>query len=198
MQTEDAIGVVRAHRWATLEDQRAKLKADGCRVIVDLGDKPRDTLVPLIRESTVLKLVYAFLLAEPRGARAALADYRAFACRLAKLPRKCVGIVKDLDTGLVAATPGARKAMLAVVKEQLTRHGKGKQSAENGKRGRARLVLTELQDAKGEAIWRNVALFPEWKDAEAELRAKVHKGLTRWQAHRRWGPRRIGGKETGR
>jgi len=201
MSAEDAIGVTCAHRWATLEEQRKRLKEDGCRVIINLGEHPREYLLTTIRDGrgTTVKLAYAFLLADLRkGARDALADYRRFTERIAGLPRKCHARVKDLETGLVADTPGKRKAMLAVVKEQLARHGKGRRSAENGKRGRVALVLTELQETKGEAIWRNLDRYPHWKDAEKALQQQVHKGLTQWSANRRWKKRRVGAKRATR
>src|SRR5687767_6008472 len=116
MMQEDAIGVVRAHRWATLEEQRARLKSDGVRAIIDLGTTPRDELLVGLRDGagTVVKLAYAFLLTDPnKGAKRALTDYRAFACMMARLPHEHtrpggakvrsvkVGHVKDLETGLV-------------------------------------------------------------------------------------------------
>lgn len=206
MKQEDAIGVVRAHRWATLEEQRSRLKADGVRTIIDLGTTPRDNLLSSIRDGagTVFKLAYAFLLTDPnKGAKRALADYKAFACKMArhvheyskpggsKAKAAVHGYVKDLDTGLVANTPGTRKAMLLVVKEQLAKHGKGRRSADNGKRGRKAVVLDELQKAKGEAIWRNPA-YGNWDAATAELKKRVHKGLTKWAANRIWKARKIG------
>ena len=193
MVGEDAIGVVRKHRWATIEAQRERLKADGCRVVIDLDKMRRDWLYTAIRERTVVKAAYAFLLAERKG-RSGLADFQAFMSKIAKLPRGCVGVIKDLDTGLLADSPGTRKAMVAVVREQLMRHGRGLASADNAKRGRKMLMLTELLKAKGEAIWRNVRRYPGWEDAEGALRANVHKRLTRWRAHREWGPR-VGAKQ---
>ena len=199
MHAVDTIGVVSAHRWATAAEQRARLEADGCRIIIDLAKVDREYLLKVIREATVVKVLYAFLLARGRdSAKALLADYADFSGMLAKLPRGCSGVIKDVDSGLVADTPGARRAMLSIVKHQVARHRQGAKSVENGKRGPVPVVLSELQDAKGEAIWRNVPRFPEWSDAETELRAKVHKGMTRWQAHRRWGPRRIAAKATER
>jgi hypothetical protein len=186
MTDEDAIGVVRAHRWATLAEQRQRLKADGCRVVIDLGETPRDALLPMIREGTVVKAAYAFLLAERKGATAGLADYHRLAERLAKLPRGCVGWVKDLETGLVAHTPGTRKAMLAVVKDQLARHGKGLRSAENGKRGGQLRTFTETQMAKAEAVWNNVKRYPTWEDAAKAL----PEGFSVWRAHKLWQGRR--------
>ena len=199
MNAGDTIGVVSAHRWATIEEQRERLKADGCRIIVDLAKVDREYLLTVVREGTVVKVLYAFLLAKGRGnARAMLADFKAFSQKLSKLPRGCFGFIKDVDAGLVADTPGARRAMLVIVKHQIARHRQGAKSVENGKRGRVPLELTELQDAKGEAIWRNLERYPEWKDAELALQKHVHKDLTRWSAHRLWKKRRIGAKRTER
>lgn len=186
MSSEDAIGVVRAHRWATLAEQRERLKADGCRVVIELGDTPREAVLGMVREGTVLKAAFAFLLAERKGASAGLADYHRFAERLAKLPRGCVGWVKDLETGLVANTPGTRKAMLAVVKDQLARHGKGLRSAENGKRGGQLKTFTETEMAKAEAVWNNTKKYPTWQDAAKAL----PKGFSVWRAHSLWQGRR--------
>lgn len=211
MQADDAIGVVRAHRWATLEEQRVRLKADGVRAIIDLGTTPRDELLNKLRDGpgTTFKLAFAFLLTDPnKGAKRALADYQEFADKIARVAHKhfkpgriaaktvAFGYVKDLETGLVADTSGKRKAMVAVVKDQLARHGKGKRSAENGKRGREAVELNELQEAKGEAIWRNPK-YRDWDEAEAALRKQVHKRLTKWAANRRWKARQIG-RTTGR
>lgn len=198
MSNQDAIGVVRKHRWASLDVQRQQLQADGCRVIVDLDNTPRDWMYTAIREGTVIKVPFAFLLCQRKGAVAGLADYRAFACKIANLPRGCFGAVKDMETGLVASTPGTRKAMLDVVRRQLAQHGKGLRSPENGKRGRVALKLTELQDAKGQAIWFNLKRYRKREDAEAALREKVHKDLTHWAANRFWGPRQFGAKATER
>lgn len=212
MSRTDAIGVVREHRWASAAEQRKRLEADGVTAIIDLAKTDRDWLLTRIRDGgTMIVLAYAFLLTDPRkGAVRGLADYRRFTERTAKLPHahtkpggarvetRAAGYVKDLETGLVSDTPGARKAMLAVVKDQLARHGKGKRSTENGKRGRVALVLTELQDAKGEAIWLNLKRYRRREDAEKALREQVHKDLTHWSANKRWGPRQFGAKTTKR
>jgi hypothetical protein len=194
MSEEDAIGVVRKHRWLPIEAQRERLQEDGCRVIVDLETTPREWLFTAIRERTIIKAAFAFLLTPRRGVRPGLEDYQRFADRIAKLPRKCHGHVKDLATGLVADSPGLRKAMLSIVREQLMRSSRGLAISEGMRRGRKALTLTEMQKARGEAIWRNVRKFPTWKDAQSELRKHVHKDITRWRAHREWGPR-IGAKQ---
>lgn len=185
----DAIGVVRAHRWATVGEQRQRLQDAGCSKIVDLDKTPREWLLTAIRERTIIMAPWAFLLTPRKHVRTGLPDFEAFMKRAAKLPRRCVGIIQDMDTGLMADTPGAQKAMLAVVRDQLARHARGLASGENGRRGRKALILTEIQSAKGEAIWRNTRKFPTWDAVEQELQKQVHKRLTRWRAHREWGPR---------
>ncbi len=189
MSETDAIGVVRKHRWLPIEAQRERLQEDGCRVIVDLENTPREWLCTAIRERTVIKAAFAFLLTPRRGVRAGLADYQKFADRIAKLPRKCSGAIKDLDTGLIADSPGTRRAMLSVVREQLMRSSRGLAISEGMRRGPKAFVLTEMERAKGEAIWRNTRKYPTWDEVEPALKA-LHGRLTRWRAHREWGPRK--------
>ena len=198
MSTEDAIGAFRKHRWAPIELQRTLLKEDGCRVIVDLDTTPREWFYTTIRERTLIKVAYAFLLTTKRGVLAGVKDYAAFATKIAKLPRGCVGFVKDLDTGLVADSPGTRKAMLSVVREQLMRSNRGLAASESARRGPKALTLDKLQEAKAEAIWRNVRKYPTWDDVEAALQEQVHKDFTRWRGHRMFGARQFGEKQTGR
>ena len=198
MGQEDAIGVFRKHRWLSLDGQRTLLKEDGCRVIVDLDKTPREWFYTTIRERTMIKVAYACLLTTKRGVISGMKDYSAFATKIAKLPRGCVGVVKDLDTGLVADSPGTRKAMLSVVREQLMRSNRGLAASESARRGPKSLVLDKLQEAKAEAIWRNVRKYPRWEDVEPALQEHVHEDFTRWRAHRMFGPRQIGEKLTKR
>lgn len=190
MGVTDMIGVVRKHRWATTAEQRQLLQDAGCSKIVDLDDIPREWFYTAIRERTILVAPWAFLLTPRKHVRTGLADFERFMRHIAKLPRGCVGIIKDLDTGLMADTPGAQKAMLAVVRDQLSRHARGLASGENAVRGRKALVLTDMQRAKGEAVWRNIRKFPTWKAVEPELKKQISRRMTRWRAHREWGPRR--------
>ena len=198
MSTEDAIGVFRKHRWASIDAQRALLKEDGCRVIVDLEKTPREWFYTTIRDGTVIKAAYACLLTDKRGVLAGIKDYASFAAKIAKLPRGCFGVVKDLDTGLIADSPGTRKAMLSVVREQLMRSNRGLAASESARRGPKALTLDKLQEAKAEAIWRNVRKYPTWDDVEAALEEHVHEKFTRWRAHRMFGPRQFGEKQTER
>jgi hypothetical protein len=195
MMTNDVIGVVREHRWATLDEQRQLLQDAGCTKIVDLGEAPRDWFYTAIRERTIIMAPWAFLLTPRKRVLTGLADFDAFMKRITKLPRGCVGIIKDMDTGLMADTPGTQKAMLAVVRDQLSRHVRGLASGENAVRGRKALVLTDMQRARGEAIWRNVRKFPTWDAVEPELKKQISRRMTRWRAHREWGPR-IGAKQS--
>ena len=192
MSDQDAIGVVCLHRWASLDVQRQRLQDDGCRVIVDLAKTDREWLFTTIRQGTVVKVAYAFLLCRfDRGAVKALADFRLFASKLAKLPRGCFGYIKDLETGLLADTAGTRRAMLAVVKDQLARHGKGLRSAENGRKGGQVKEFTDVEWAKAEAIWFNTRRYPTWP-AVAEALGKINRDFTVWRAHKTWGPRKFG------
>ena len=189
MGQSDAIGVMRKHRWAPLSVQRVRLEDDGCRVTIDLDDKPRSWLCTAIREGTIIKAAYAFLLVERRGLIAGVADFKAFADKIARLPRGCYGYVKDLDTGLIGDTPGARKAMLDVVRGQLMRSNRGLAASESAKRGPKAVVLTDIQTAKAEALWRNVRRYPTWEDVEAALQEQIDEDFTRWRGHRMFGPR---------
>ena len=190
MSQFDAIGVMRKHRWAPISAQRIRLEDDGCERFVDLDATPRSWLFTAIRERTIVKAAYAFLLVERRGLIAGVVDFKEFADKIAKLPRQCHGYVKDLDTGLIGDTPGARKAMLSVVREQLMRSNRGLAAAESAaKRGPKAVELTDLQTAKAEAIWRNVGRFPTWETVEVALQEQVHEDFTRWRGHRMFGPR---------
>lgn len=197
MSTEDSIGVGREHRWATLRAQQQQLEADGCKKFVDLGKIGREELVALVRERTVIKAVYAFLLARQGDAVHMVEDYVRFAERLAKLPRSCSAIVKDVGTGLVADTPGTRRAMAALVKSQVAKHRQGLASAENGKQGGQEKEFTETEWLKFEAIWLNVRKYPTWDHAQDAF-DRINDEFTVWRAHLKWGPRKFGVKATER
>jgi len=186
MADEDAIGVVRAHRWASVEAQRERLRADGCGPIIDLAKTPREHLLTWIRERSTVKLLYAFLLARPGDGVHMLDDYKRFAERLAKGVQGRSAAVKDLDSGLVAHNASSRRTMLLIVKRQIGRHRQSAKSMENGKRGGQEKVFSEAELLKAEAIWRNVKDYPTWQDAESAM----PEGFTRWRAHALWRARR--------
>ena len=78
------------------------------------------------------------------------------------------------------------------------RSNRGLAASESARRGPKSLVLDKLQEARAEAIWRNVRKYPRWEDVEPALQEHVHEDFTRWRAHRMFGPRQIGEKLTER
>lgn len=186
LSTEDAIGLTRVHRWAPIPVQTERLQAEGVRRIVSLDKITREQLVRMIRERTVLKLLHASFLIEPtkRGALRRLQDYEKFAEHLANLKRGCRGLVMDVETGFLADTPGQRRAMVALVREQIAKDLRSKASATNGRRGGQPLKLSGDQMARAEAIWMNVVRYPTWEDAERALKEQIDKGFTKWRANR--------------
>lgn len=138
MDKTDIIGVVRDHRWIKAVEQRKRLSADGCRVIVELnGGSSQADLERLTRPGTVLKLVHAFLLADPNtnqrgGVKASFDAY------LKALTEKRGGIVKDMETGLTTEKAEHRKAIVAVAYAHITRSNQGRKSQLNGARSRGR------------------------------------------------------------
>jgi hypothetical protein len=189
MSDDDHIGVVREHRWTNVKLQRERLKADGCRVILDMKDTTRADLFRIVRSGTTVKLFRAYYLADPRnrkkkgGMKAdALATLRRLCC---KPPNGIGAVVKDVETGLSTADPAQKAAIVALIKDQATRDGKGLKSAANGansKRGRVPRAFTadEMRDAK--AVWRNLKDYPTWDDAQKAL----PKGFTVHRAFRLW------------
>ena len=183
---EDAIGVIRKHRWMSNDVQTEKLKADGCRVIVSLDSTDRTQLARMIRERTVIKSVYAFLLVDPRkrGVNRMVADYSKFAEQLAHLPRKCRGIIKDVDSGFLAETIPQRRVMLNVVEKQCAKHHKGAKSAANLPRGGQKKVFSpEQYQIAREQIWENLIRYPRWEDCQRAFDERVP-GFTVWRANR--------------
>jgi hypothetical protein len=192
MSDDDHIGVVREHRWTSVKLQRERLKADGCRVILDMKDTTRAELFRIVRSGTTVKLFRAYYLADPRnrkkkgGMRAdALATLRRLCC---KPPNGQGAVVKDVETGLSTAEPAQKAAIVALIKDQSVRDGKGLKSAENGansKRGRVARSFPndEMRDAK--AAWRNVKDYPTW-DA---VKPVLPKGFTVHRAYKLWGKR---------
>jgi hypothetical protein len=193
MIREDTIGIVKAHRWATVWEQARRLEDDGCRIIVSLGGgKPikqisRDELSTLTRPGTVIKLLWLFLLADldKRPAHAVKTDLTKWMHRLIEGRG---GIIKDVDTGLLTSNPQHRKAIVAVADDMIARHKQGKKSATNSeaRRGRPLVTFTDAQLKEAKAIWRNCKDYPTWEDAEEAFPDK----FTTARAHRLWGARK--------
>lgn len=188
--TEDAIGLTRKHRWAPIPVQTERLEAAGCRTIVSLDKLDRDQLKRMVRERTVFKVLHASFLIHPwkRGALRRLQDYEKFAEELANLPRGCSASVLDVDTGFHAETAPQRRAMLALVREQITKDLRGKASPTNGKRGGQPKQFSAEQMERARLIWENTKRFPTWEDCEAAFKVQVP-GFTRWRANRLFGKR---------
>lgn len=170
--------------------QTERLQAEGCRKIVSLDAMNRDQIIRMVRERTVLKVMHASFLIDPqkRGAVRRLRDYEQFAEQLANLPRKCHAFVLDVDSGFLAETPAQRRAMVAMVREQITRDLRGLVSRENAKRGAPHKDFAPEQVDVARQIWENVRRYPSWESAQAGFDERV-KGFTVWRANRMFGKR---------
>lgn len=191
LPTEDAIGLTRKHRWASLVAQTERLQASGCRRILSLDATDREQLIRMCRERTVFKIMHASFLVDPRkrGALRRLQDYQKFAEQLADLPRKCHGYILDVDSGFLAETPAQRRAMVAVVREQIARDLRGRTSKENAKRTGPAKDFAPEQIEQAKLIWENMRRYPSWEACEAAFKIHVP-GFTRWRANRMFGPRK--------
>lgn len=117
-----------------------------------------------------VKLVYAFLLANPDKTRGMWAD---FLGSLARIEQRD-GAVVDLDSGL--HSQANRAAFLDVVAGQVRRHNQGEKAHERkGKPGRKLVVFTPGQVRQARTIWKDVVNFPTYDAAERELR-KIKSG----------------------
>lgn len=195
MNDDDHIGVVREHRWTSVKLQRERLKADGCRVILDMKDTSRAELDRIVRSGTTVKLFRVYYLADPRNRRKkggmkadALAAMKRLCC---KPPLGRGAVVKDVETGLSTADPAQKAAIVALIKDQATKDGKGLKSAANGarNRGRQRVEFTAEQLRAAKAVWRDLVDYPTWEAADKGL-AAMSKDFTRYRAHRLWGSRK--------
>lgn len=129
-----------------LSAQQAHLK-ECCRVVLVLGDqKGRDAkghkleeVVPIVRPGTVVKLMYACLLAEARSEPGKHGKMRrpSFDKALALIEKRG-GIVKDVLTGLSTETKDKRRALILSAHDQIRRSNRGLNSEENGKLSRGR------------------------------------------------------------
>ena len=188
-ENADKIGVTRQHRWMSAEKQ-AEVLRPRCRIVVALGSgksRPveREDVEKLVRPGTVVELVHAFLLADPRRKHTAggmKADFRAALERLEKRG----AIVVDVDGQICSRKH--RKAMLALVDADRARSSRGAKSATNGalSRGRPKYEPTPEERRDAKAIWRDLIEFPEWDDADVALRKKVNPKFTAWRAYDLW------------
>ena len=185
---DDVIGLVRAHRWATVPAQTKRLKDAGCTRIFDLDQQARKDLERVISRRPA-KLVFAFLLAEPDRTRSAWAD---FTGSLDRIEAKG-GSVVDVDSGLDSKTNLA--AFRAVVRDQIARNNQGEKShARKGKPGRQLVVFTPGQIRQARAIWKDCKTFPTYSSAETALEKIASANGVPFsvsRAFRRWKRRKI-------
>lgn len=187
MADDDAIGFVRAHRWATVAVQTRRLKEAGCSRVFDLDKHDRDDMERLAGRRRV-PLLYAFLLARPELSRGMWADFLASLSRIEARG----GVVVDLDTGLGSDS----KAFRDVVRGEIRRHLQGESSADNarqGKSGREPDRFSRGDWRKAREIWKDVATYPTWDaaaDALATIKAEnTNRRFTKERAYLKWGAR---------
>jgi hypothetical protein len=143
--SQDIIGVVRHHRWISAKEQKRRIEADGARIIVELDGKEGaarvvklEELAKLTRLGTELKMVHAFLLANPKAQRKRGGLKASFDAAFELLTKKREGVLRDMETGLTTETAQHRKAILAVTYAHIARSNQGLSSALNGARSQGR------------------------------------------------------------
>src|SRR5688572_18538343 len=147
---DEAIGLVRDHRWLSVKAQTKQLREAGCSKIFDLAAHDRRDM-ERIAGRRVVRLVYAFLLANPDKTRGMWADFLGSLERIEKRD----GVVVDLSTRLDSQTQ--RAAFLDVVRGQVRRHNQGETSAERkGKPGRKKRVFTRGQYRLAHEMWKDL------------------------------------------
>jgi hypothetical protein len=168
---DEAIGLVRAHRWADAKAQTKRLKEAGCSRIFDLDAQDRKDMERIGGRRRVL-LVYAFLLAdldvEPRKdedqAKAIWRDLSAVLTRIEKRGGQVVDVGTGLDSQLNPAEFGD------VVRGQIRRHRQGENPAtRKGKPGRQKLTFTRGQIMQAREIWKDLENYPDNASAVAAL-----------------------------
>lgn len=187
MADDDAIGFVRAHRWATLAVQTRRVKEAGCSKVFDLDKQDRRDMERIAGRRRVV-LLYAFLLARPELQRGILADFQASLKRITDRD----GVVVDLDTGL----DSTHKLFLDVVRGEIRRHQQGEASADNarqGKSGRPEAVYSRGDWRLAHTIWHDIKTYPTW-DAAAEALKRIKATNTKEpfsmaRAHKKWNGR---------
>jgi hypothetical protein len=187
---DDAIGLVRAHRWMGVTAQARRLKEAGCKRIFDLDKEARADMERIAGRRRAL-LVYAFLLASPDKTRGMWADFTASLERIEKRQ----GVVVDVGTGL-DSTKEKRAAFLDVVRGQVRRHNQGEKSGENhppGTPGRQQDKFSAGDRRLARDIWKDANTYPTWdstRPALARLKAtNTGRPFTVERAYKLWGAR---------
>lgn len=160
---------------------RARAKIDR---ILDMKDTTRADLLRIVRSGTTVKLFRAYYLADPRNRRKkggmkadAIETLRQLCC---KPPGGRGAVVKDVETGLSTAEPAQKTAIIALIKDQATRDGKGLKSIANGKKSTKGRVPVDYEDHVKKDfydVWHNRKLYPTWDDCRVAFKElnKRHK-----------------------
>lgn len=158
----DTIGVVRKHRWLSEAAQRERLRAEKCRIIVELDGKKdacsREELEKLTRPGTVVVFVHAFFLADPKARRRKGGLKADFDNAIQRLVKKRGGILRDLESSLTTETAEHVKAIKALAYANISRSNRGLRSAANGSRSQGR-PKDWIDPAERQIIWE------EWHSA---------------------------------
>jgi len=180
---DDAIGFVRDHRWLSAKAQTRQLREAGCSKVFDLDAQDRADMEK-IAGRRVVRLVYAFLLANPDKTRGMLADLTGALERI----KARGGTVVDLDSRLDSETNPA--AFKAVVADQVRRHNQGETSnARKGKPGRKKRVFSPGQYKLAYEIWKDVKNYPNddaVTDGLKKIKASDGVGFSYTRAFRKW------------
>jgi hypothetical protein len=180
---DEAIGLVRDHRWLSVKAQSKQLKEAGCTRIFDLDSQDRRDMVKIAGRRTTA-LVYAFLLANPERTRGMLADLMGVLDQI----KASGGAVLDMDSGLNSAIN--EKAFRAVVADQVRRHNQGEtSSARKGKPGRKKRVFSRGQLRLAYDVWSDVKNYPNddaVKAGLAKIKASDGVGFSYTRAFRKW------------
>lgn len=186
---DDAIGLVRSHRWLSATGQAKRLREAGCSKIFDLDKQDRADMEKIAGRRRAL-LVYAFLLANPDKTRGMWADFMGSLERIEARD----GVVVDMSTRLDSKT--TRAAFLDVVRGQVRRHNQGGRAEEPGPKGRPGRKGDEFSRGDwrlARLIWQDVETYPTWdaaSDALARIKARnTGRPFTKERAYLKWGAR---------
>jgi hypothetical protein len=188
----DKIGVVRDHRWIKGPAQRARLEAEGCRGILELGRESvtQNDMIKMATAGRTFVVTNAFLLADPRQ-RVMRGGMRASFNKTVEKIIERGGVIHDLETNLTTADKRHRKAIAALAYDHIARSLKSRRSSINGSKSRGRPAYAPSDDEtkRARAIWRNTKDYRTWDDAVAALEQEVPK-FTAARAFKTWGGRK--------
>jgi len=188
--SEHIIGFIRVlpPRYTEAGQRQAMADHSIARVLQEGGKQPRGDLETLLRmlrpgERTVVAVLHALLLANPRDKRKKGGTRKAFWTAFDAIEAKG-GIVWELYTGLRTDSREGRDKMTRAAIDALAR-GRHKTS-QSDRRGRPPKTFTDAQWEKAEAAW-NSRKLTTW----ADVQEKLPKGMTVRDCWNRFGRRTI-------